>query len=191
MVRRFEIAALFSIALFGGQAIAGLLPAFVGVTSEGTDHRFTYNVQLQSGSVLKPGDYFTIFDFAAMVGGTNVQPAGFKFSTVVTGPTPAYLQPNDDAMTANATWTFVGSETNGPSNLGNFSLVSRYGMTADDSFAAQTHRQDGQVNGNITDTHVPVPSCYQHVPEPSTLLMAIAGLPIAFGLRKLRRHRMA
>ena len=191
MVRRIGFVAAIALATFGGDAKAGLLPVHVGMTTEGDNHRYTYTVQLQSGSVLKAGDYFTIFDFAGMVGDTNTQPAGFKFSTVVTGPAPAHVHPNDDAMTANATWTYKGSETIGPSNLGEFSLVSRYGITTNDSFTAQTHREDGLLNSNVTDTNVPVPTCYQHVPEPSTLLMVIAGLPLAIGLRRLRRSRIA
>jgi hypothetical protein len=191
MVRRIGVIAVVAIAAMGGQAAAGLLPAYMGMTPEGDNYRYTYSVQLQSGSVLKSGDYFTIFDFAGMVGGTNTQPAGFKFSTVVTGPTPEFVNPADDAMTANATWTYTGSETIGPSELGEFSLVSRYDMTNNDSFAAQTHRQDGLPNGNVTDTNVPVPTCYQHVPEPSTLIMVIAGVPLALGLRRMRRRMLA
>jgi hypothetical protein len=186
MGKRLGAFAVLAAVMAVGEVNAGLLPVQFGVTPEGSDFRYTYNIHLQSGAVLKTGDYFTIFDFAGLVDSSNVQPGGFSFSTSPSGPAPSVVQPADDGSIANVTWTYTGTDTVGPNDLGNFSAVSHYNTTTDDSFAGQTHRQaDGRLNSNITDTRVPVPSMPpgHQVPEPSTLLLLIAGLPLAFGVR--------
>ena len=189
-----RIAALL---LGASQTNAGLLPVAANIAPEGGDYRYTYSVQLQSGAILNPGDYFTIYDFDGFIAGSNAQPAGFTFSSAPVGPTPAHVSPDDNAHIANLTWTYTGAGTTGPSDLGSFTALSQFGTTADDSFTGQTHRVvDGQLNGNVTDTHVPVPltltiasmpSCHQ-VSEPRTLLLVLAGLPLLAGVRWLRRR---
>jgi hypothetical protein len=172
-------------------ANAGLLPVNVIVEATGSQFQYAYDVQLQSGAVLKPGDYFTIFDFDGLVAGTNTQPVGFTFSSALMGPTPAKLSPGDSAQLPNLTWTYTGSGAIGPRDLGVFTAVSQFGTTTDGSFTGQTHRQvDGVLNSNVTDTNVPVPSmpnCHNYVPEPPTLMLLVAGLPLALGFRRLRR----
>jgi hypothetical protein len=171
-----------------GEASAGLLPVHVGVTPEGRDFRYAYSIQLQSGAVLQPGDYFTIFDFAGLLPNHQAQPVGFDYASSPTGPTPARLNPVDDAGLANLTWTYSGATISGPLDLGAFSAVSQYGETTDGAFTGQTHRQvDGHLNGNITDTRVPVPVA-PGVPEPSSWILVIAGLPVLIGLNWLRRQ---
>lgn len=172
-----------------GTAQAGLLPVST-MAPEGGDHRYAYDIGLQSGSVLKPGDFFTIYDFAGLVSGTNIQPAGFTFSSSTAGPTPAGVLPSDDGGVSNLTWTYTGSETIGPADLGKFSAVSEYGETTNDSFTGLSHRTvGGRSNSNITDTQVPVPMApCDHVPEPSTLILLAAGLPLVLGLRKMRNR---
>lgn len=181
--------AFVAVFLFADASDAGLLPVNVGVKTEGDNFRYTYGIQLQSGAVLKSGDYFTIFDFAGLVGGMNTQPAGFTFSTSNAGPVPPNLKPADDETISNLTWTFTGGETTGPINLGDFSAVSEYQLKNDDYFTARSHREvDGRMNGNITSTQVPVPVAPQcMVPEPSTLILLAAGVPLILGLRRFRR----
>ncbi|WP_020473339.1 PEP-CTERM sorting domain-containing protein [Zavarzinella formosa] len=156
---------------------AGLLPGGLVVTREGDSsaYRFTYSVELQSKSVLQPGDYFTIYDFAGRVDGTETQPANFSFSSSPVGPTPDLLSPHDDPNVSNLTWTYTGKTVlSGEALLGEFSAVSLYPNKQSDDFTGQSHKEsDGHFNNNITDTVVPVPSS---VPEPSTWIMGGIGL---------------
>jgi hypothetical protein len=187
MGKRIRLA--IALALGGaGHAAAGLLPVHVEVTPAGADYRYTYSIQLQSGAVLQSGDYFTIFDFAGLVPTPVAQSIGFGYGTATAGPVPSRLNPLDDAGVANLTWTYQGETKTGPLDLGDFSAVSHYGHTTDGAFAAQTHRQvDGHVNANVTDTRVPVPMA-PGVPEPSSLVLVMLGLPLALALSRLARR---
>jgi hypothetical protein len=191
MGKRVGAGALCALLLVTGEAGAGLLPVHVAITPEGNDFRYTYSVLLQSDAVLKSGDYFTIFDFAGLVSGSNSQPGTFTFSTAATGPVPDGVVPNDEPGKPNLTWKYTGSDgVVGQLGLGDFSAVSEYGDTTDDHFTGQTHRQvDGHLNNNITDTQVPVPmERHCGAPEPSSLLLVLLGIPVALGFRALRRR---
>lgn len=186
MGKRFAFGVALVLAVTG-QAAAGLLPVHLTVAPEGTDFRYTYSIQLQSGAVLQPGDYFTIFDFAGLTPTKVAQPDGFDYATANSGPVPSRLCPTDDGGVANLTWTYRGSPVASPAGLGDFSAVSHYGHQTDGDFAAQTHRQvDGHVDANVTDTRVPVPMA-PDVPEPSSLLLVLLGLPFALALVRSRR----
>ncbi|HVK12930.1 MAG TPA: PEP-CTERM sorting domain-containing protein [Gemmataceae bacterium] len=177
------------LALLGwtGSATAGLLPVQVGKTSDGADYRYTYSILLESDTVLKTGDYFTIYDFAGFVAGSNAQPSAFAFQSLYTGPTPAQVLASDDPNLPNLTWRYTGPDTlAGQLDLGDFSAESEFGTTRDDDFTGRTHRKvDGHLNSNITDTTVPVPMNDCHVPEPSSLLLF--GLAGGVALRRWRR----
>jgi hypothetical protein len=190
MTRRLAtLAAVLALAVSAGPARAGLLPVTVTVTPEAGNFRFTYAIVLPTDSQLVSGDYFTIYDFAGFVGGSSMQPDGWSFSTANTGPTPAFLTPNDDPAVENLTWAYSGPTVDGTkAGLGNFWAVSLYGTTADSMFTALTHRtSDGKFDSNITPTTVPVPvPPPPGVPEPGTLALAGLGLP----LLALARRRM-
>ncbi|HJZ90116.1 MAG TPA: hypothetical protein VKE40_04540 [Gemmataceae bacterium] len=192
MGKRVGLGALCALLLVTGEAGAGLLPIHVAITPEGNDFRYTYSVLLQSDAVLKPGDYFTIFDFAGLVSGTNNQPGSFTFSTDATGPVPTGVVPNDDPALPNLTWRYTGTDASlvGQLGLGDFSVVSQYDDTHDDHFTGQTHRVvDGHLDSNITDTQVPVPESHHcGAAEPSSLLLLLFGIPVALGFRVLRRR---
>ncbi|MCE9530495.1 MAG: PEP-CTERM sorting domain-containing protein [Planctomycetes bacterium] len=191
MLRPFRIA-LFAV-VFGSiiglpsSIEAGLLPINVNTTKEGDNYRYSYGVVLTSDSILRNGDYFTIYDFDGMVANSNSQPAGFTFSSENTGPTPTGILPVDSPSISNATWTYTGPDTLvGQSGIGNFVVESQYGSTVDGLFTAQTHRQvDGKTDANITETEVPVPT---GVPEPASLALIGIGVPIATLFRYLRRR---
>lgn len=188
MRKRFGLGVALALAMTGNAA-AGLLPINLTVAPEGSDFRYSYSIQLQSGAVLQPGDYFTIFDFAGLTPTKVAQPDGFDYATANSGPIPSQLCPVDNGGVANLTWTYQGEPKTGPTGLGDFSAVSHYGHQTNGDFAAQTHRQvDGHVNANVTDTRVPVPMA-PDVPEPSSLLLVLLGLPFALALVRSRRSR--
>lgn len=168
---------------------AGLLPMSLTVTKDAATngYRFTYSVELQSKAILKPGDYFTIYDFAGKIEGSQTQPANFTFSTSDVGPTPAQLSPKDDPKIWNVTWTYTGTQTiTGDKVLGDFSVASVFHRTGTDDFTGQTHKlTNGHFNNNITDTEVPVPC---GVPEPSSYLLAGLGALgfVGYGLYRRR-----
>src|SRR5262245_56574393 len=157
--RLATLTAVVVIGLAAGQGRAGLLPVTVTITPEAGNYRFTYAIVLPTDSQLQAGDYFTIYDFAGFVASSNAQPDGWAFSTANSGPTPAFLTPDDDPNVPNLTFTYGGSTMDGTkAGLGNFWAVSQYGTTADSHFTALTHRtSDGKFDSNITPTTVPVP----------------------------------
>ena len=73
-MRRWTIAialALGAILTAPTSACAGLVPVQVSVLPDGGMYRFTYAIVLPTDSVLRPGDYFTIYDFDGFVAGSQ------------------------------------------------------------------------------------------------------------------------
>ena len=195
MTRKFAFVTALALGLIGGwtsHAAAGLMPVNVSVTPEGDNYRWTYAIVLPTDSQLQAGNYFTIYDFAGFVPGTESMPAGWAFSSGNVGPTPSGVVPADDPAIANLHWQYTGPTiTDGQTGLGNFWAVSTYSGPVDSFFTARTNRtSDGRIDTNITTTTVPVPGAQPQVPEPGTLALAGLGLPvIGFGWFRGRRKR--
>jgi len=191
---RFRLIALVAAAaaLTGtaGPARAGLLPVSVTVTPDAGQFRWTYAIVLPTDSQLRTGDYFTIYDFGGLVPGSLVQPDGWTSAVAKLGPTPDRVNPGDNPLVDNLTWTYGGpTVTSGQIGLGNFWALSSFGTQTDSFFTATTHRtSDGRVDTNITETVVPVPTGPNlEAPEPASLALAAVGLPVAgFALRRRR-----
>jgi hypothetical protein len=187
---RFRLFLLMAVAAAAtaGTAHAGLLPVNVTVTPDGSNFRWTYAVVLPTDSAIKPGDFFTIYDFGGLVSGSVVQPGDWIPQVSKSGPTPGRVNPGDDPNIDNLTFTYDGATIpSGQIGLGNFWAVSMYGVSTDSFFTATTHRtSDGKVDTNITEVVVPVPVAPSTVPEPATFALAALGLPLVGWARRRR-----
>jgi hypothetical protein len=171
-------------------AQAGLIPNKVSITAIGNgDYKWSYNVVVTSDVYVQPGDYFTIYDFAGAVPGSSTAPAGWTMTSALLGTTPEKTNPADDPNIPNYTYTYTGATTIfGQQSLGTFSLIAPSNHVAISDFTSATHRQDNDnPEHTITQTSVPVAAAGSKTPEPATLAIAIAGLPIAGLLRRRRK----
>lgn len=186
---------------------AGVLPFSVTVSGESGNTRYNYGVVVTSASVLKTGDFFTIFDFAHPIEGSNLQPAGFTFSSSLTGGSPTSVSAGDNPNIPNLTWTYNGpTPIPGASEVLNFSVLSSSKIPGTSNFTARSHTKDDVIDSNITDTLVPLgslaeppvmdpipdhPDAPPGVPEPATLALLAAGLPLAIFARRRKNKIVA
>jgi hypothetical protein len=187
-------AALASAALLMQSARAGMIPTQVSVTPDGSNFRWTYGVVVTTDVNVNPGDSFTIYDFGSLVSGSIVAPTDWSVSTQNSGPARNGTNPFDDPTIANMTFTYNGTNPIvGQSGLGNFWALSQSNGTDPSQFTSTAHRQiDGRTETNITTTDVPHKvgdPPINGTPEPATLALLGAGLPLVGLARWLRLRR--
>jgi hypothetical protein len=150
---------------------------------------WNYGVNVTVDQMVQPGDFFTIYDFGTFTAGSNLQPAGWTFSSSLTGTNPSLVTPTDNPALLNLTWTYTGATTiNGAQALGNFSVVAASNQLKSSDFAAEATRNSGPTAGTKVDNvgQVSVP-----IPEMSALLpiLSVCGAGLAAGIPSLLRRR--
>jgi hypothetical protein len=185
--------ALAALTFIPAVAQASVIVSLGSVTPAAGGFRFSYNVSFNgsaSGISVESGDFFSIYDFAGFVPGSNLQPADWTFSSALTGLTPAFTTTfQDDPAVPNLSWTYSGASRTTDGSLGVFSAVSTLGGTKLDFFAAElTQTLGGSAfpNSNTAPVGVPGPAAAV-VPEPGTLALLVGGVLGAFGVRRRRR----
>jgi hypothetical protein len=197
---------LLTLVLLGGLGLtllaapaarAGLIPNKVTTTPDSGMTRWTYSVVVTSDLYVAKGDFFTIYDFAGAVDGQEQMPADWtmkKENTTVIPKKYGSVNANDDPNIPNYTFTYTGSTPIfGSAGIGNFSFLTPYSGRTDSVFTSVNHRQDNSTKDpdpqefTLTPTVVPVASAGQSTPEPATLALAAAGLPLLGLLRRRKK----
>ena len=171
-------------------ARADVIPSNGAITAENGGFRWNYSTNVTVDQIVRPGDYFTIYDFGELRAGSNVQPSNWAFSSSLIGTTPSTVLPQDDPNVFNLTWTYTGTTPiQGQALLGLFSVISETDQMRSDNFAAHATRAFGPLAGtkidNIGTVGVPVPEMSALAP-----IIGICGLGVAgFFTSALRRRR--
>jgi hypothetical protein len=150
---------------------------------------YTYSINTLPTEQVSTGDFFTVYDFAGLFG-IPTAPAGWSVATPLLGVTPSNVSPftGDNPALPNLVFTRTGAALPGPLvNFGPFTATSVFGGTVRGSFTAQT-TDTTETPAQLLQTtgRVAVPT-----PEPSTMLLALAGPVFLFGAvrRGLRRRQ--
>ena len=168
---------------------ADIIPTLSTITSSGANFQWSYAGNVTVDQNVTSGDFFTIYDFGAFVPGSAAQPAGWTFSSSLTGITPGKVSPIDNPALANLTWTYTGATIPGSAALGTFSVLSATNVLRTGDFAAQGTRNSGPDVGtkvnNVGTISVPVPEMSALAP-----MIGVCGLGmIGFATSMFRRRQ--
>jgi hypothetical protein len=197
-MRKIPILGLAALSAITIATYADVIPTLSSITQNGNDFTWNYSANVLVDQRVETGDFFTIYDFGNFVPGSNMQPAGWDFSSSLLGRTPAFLTPreytliHDDPAVLNLTWTYIGQNPIiGPNFLGIFSVTNNTNQIITGQFAAQATHNGGLFNGgktaNIGDVSVPVPEMSALLPILSVCMASLLALVPSF----LRRRRIA
>jgi hypothetical protein len=145
--------AAFGLWAWGAGAARAIQPTLVEVKKE-KDGTFSYvfkitiddSVVVQGGKDAPNPDFFTIYNFAGLVAGSNQQPEGWTFSTSDEGVTPfrggkAMVNPVDTKDIPNVTWSYTGKDPlKGPKEITGFSVRTKVEGTVVGEYGVQVTR---------------------------------------------------
>jgi hypothetical protein len=168
---------------------ADIIPTLSPVTPNGGNFTWSYAANVTVDETINTGDYFTIYDFGTFVAASNLQPAGWTFSSSLLGVTPSQVSPTDNPNLLNLTWTYTGTTPLvGAAALGNFSVLAATNLLTTSDFAAEATRSTGPNAGskidNIGRTSVPVPEMSALLP-----ILSVCGAGLVAAIPSLLRRR--
>jgi hypothetical protein len=165
---------------------------FDSTSSTDTTTLWNYTINVTSLQEAHTGDFFTIYDFGSIVPNSNLQPAGWTFSTSLVGPTPAKINAPDNPNILNLTWTYNGPiiPTNSL-NIGPFQVAiagPNRTQFRNSYFSGQGTMSSGPSAGTPIGNIAPivVPTA---VPEPSTLALIFGTGGLGVVGRAIARRR--
>jgi hypothetical protein len=173
-----------------------IIPTFTGTSpGSGTNTTFNYQIDITTDQQVTTGDFFTIYDFGPFIAGTNMQPAGWTFSSSLVTPPPSGVNPPDDPTLENLTWTYTGSATIPTgSNLGPFAVTKATSQFQEGPqlslsyFAARATRSTDPVGTKIDNAgRISVPAPVP-IPEPTTISLLVFGA-LGAATRAIRRRK--
>ncbi len=185
-MKKALILGLVAFAMGSFVAYGDIIPTLSSVTGSSPNFTWNYTANVTVDETVNTGNYFTIYDFSAIMPTTTTQPAGWTFSTALLGPTASTVNPTDNPNLWNLTWTYSGAAIPGAAALGTFSAVSSTDQLKQGQFTAQATRSGapaGTVIDNIGNVSVPVPESTSLLP-----LIGVCAAALYFGPR-LRRQR--
>jgi len=197
-MRKISLLGLAAFSALTVAAHADVIPTLSSVTVNGGGFSWNYSANVLVDQRVETGDFFTIYDFGNFVSGSNMQPAGWLFSSSLLGLTPAFLTArdytlvHDDPSIRNLTWTYIGQNSIiGPDFLGIFSVTNNTNQLTTGQFAAQATRNGGPHDGgkisNIGAVSVPVPEMSALLPILSVCTASLLALLPSF----VRKRRIA
>jgi len=162
-----------------------IIPTLSSVTGASPTFTWNYSANVTVDETVNPGDFFTIYDFSAIMPTTTTQPSGWTFSTALVGPTAPLTSPTDNASLWNLTWTYGGAPISGSAALGLFTVVTGTDQLKLGQFTAEATKSNDPTNtkiSNIGSVSVPVPE--------STALLPLIGICAAaiVSMRLRRQH---
>ena len=189
-MKRIFSAGLLALTAMTFDLRADIIPTLSSIDPAGANFSWNYSANVTTDQRVQGTDFFTIYDFGSIVAGSATQPAGWSFSTSLSGVTPAQIAPNDDPNVLNLTWTYNGAgQIGGPAPLGTFSVLTTTNQARSDDFAAQGTRSGGPDIGtkvnNVGIVSVPVPEMSALAPMIGVCGIGLIGFLTSF-LRKRR-----
>jgi hypothetical protein len=154
----------------------------------GGNFTWNYSANVTVDQMVTSGDFFTIYDFGNFATGSNLQPAGWTFSSSLVGTNPALVSPTDDPTRLNLTWTYNGTQPlTGSAALGIFSVITDTNQTRTSDFASsatKTSDPNGSKVANIGSVSVPVPEMSALLP-----ILSVCGAGLVSLIPSLLRRR--
>ena len=190
-MRKLSFVGVFALCATTIALRADVIPTLSTVSPIGSNFQWNYSTNVTIDQMVTHGDFFTIYDFGSFVPGSNMQPAGWTFSSSLVGTNPSLVIPTDNPAVLNLTWTYTGATPiNGSASLGTFSVATNTNQLTTSDFAAEATRNSGPNAGTKVDNvgQVSIP-----VPETSTLLpiIIVCGTAISATLPSVLRRRQS